>query len=143
MEVYLDNASTTFPKPRQVIDAIYNYMLTIGGNAGRGNYSNSIESNRYLYDAREIVCDFFGYDHPSNVIFTSNVTMSLNMLIRGILKPGDHVITSSMEHNSVIRPLYFCKENLSIELDIINANSDGFIDINVLKKKLIPKLNLL
>lgn len=136
MEVYLDNASTTFPKPKQVVDAMYNYMLTVGGNAGRGNYSNSLESNRYLYDAREIVCDFFGFDSPSNVIFTNNVTTSLNILIKGILRPGDHVITSSMEHNAVIRPLHFCQEHLKIKLDIINANSQGFVDVNDLKKKI-------
>lgn len=142
MEVYLDNASTTFPKPKQVLDAMYDYMLTIGGNAGRGNYSNSLESNRYLYDARETICNFFGYDSPSNVIFTSNVTMSLNILIKGILRPGDHVITSSMEHNSVIRPLYSCKEHLKIQLDIVNANFQGFIDINDLKSKITTKTKL-
>jgi cysteine desulfurase family protein len=142
MEVYLDNASTTFPKPKQVIDAMYNYMLNIGGNAGRGNYINSLQSNRYLYDAREIICNFFGYNSPSNVIFTNNVTTSLNILIKGILKPGDHVITSSMEHNSVIRPLFFCKEHLGIELDIINGNSEGFIDINNLRSKITDKTKL-
>lgn len=69
MEVYLDNSSTTFPKPKQVINAMCDYMLNVGGNAGRGNYSNSLQSNRYLYDARELICNFFGYDSPSNVIF--------------------------------------------------------------------------
>ena len=142
MEVYLDNSSTTFPKPKQVIDSMYNYMINIGGNAGRGNYSNSLQSNRYLYDAREIICDFFGYDSPSNVIFTNNVTTSLNVLIKGILKSGDHVITSSMEHNSVIRPLFYCKEQLQIELDIIEANSSGFVDINDLKSKINSKTKL-
>ena len=142
MEVYLDNSSTTFPKPKQVIDSMYNYMLNIGGNSGRGNYSNSLQSNRYLYEAREIICNFFNYDSPSNVIFTSNVTVSLNMLIKGILKPGDHVITSSMEHNSVIRPLISCKEHLSIELDILKANSSGFINVNDLKSKINNKTKL-
>lgn len=142
MNVYLDNSSTTFPKPKQVIDAMYNFMLTVGGNAGRGNYSNSLESNRYLYDARELICNFFGYNHPSNVIFTNNVTTSLNMLIKGILKPGDHVITSSIEHNSVIRPLYFCKDILPIELDIIQADSLGFINVNDLKNKINYKTKL-
>ena len=143
MEVYLDNASTTFPKPKQVIDAMYNYMLNIGGNAGRGNYSNTLQSNRYLYNAREIICEFFGYDSPSNVIFTNNVTTSLNILIKGILKAGDHVITSSMEHNSVIRPLFFCKENIGIELDIVDADSEGFIDTNNLKSKINDKTKLI
>jgi len=142
MEVYLDNSSTTFPKPKQVIDAMYNYMLNVGGNAGRGNYNNSLQSNRYLYDARELICDFFGYDAPSNVIFTSNVTVSLNVLIKGILQPGDHVITSSMEHNSVIRPLFFCKEHLQIKLDIVNANSMGFINLDDLKNKITKETKL-
>jgi len=142
VEVYLDNSSTTFPKPKQVIDSMYNYMLNVGGNAGRGNYNNSLQSNRYLYDAREIICDFFGYNCPSNVIFTSNVTTSLNILIKGILKTGDHVITSSMEHNSVIRPLSFCKENLQIKLDIIKANSMGFIDLDDFKNKITAKTKL-
>lgn len=142
MEVYLDNSSTTFPKPKEVIDGMYNYMLNIGGNSGRGNYSNSLESNRYLYDAREIICNFFNYDSPSNVIFTNNVTTSLNMLIKGILKPGDHVITSSMEHNSVIRPLIWCQDNLPIELDILKANSSGFININDFKDKITNKTKL-
>lgn len=142
MEVYLDNSSTTFPKPKQVIDAMYNYMLKVGGNAGRGNYSNTLDSNRFLYNAREVICNFFGYDSPSNVIFTNNVTTSLNILIKGILQPGDHVITSSMEHNSVIRPLFFCKKNLGIKLDILQANKNGFIDIDDFKNKITSKTKL-
>ena len=142
MEVYLDNAATTFPKPKQVIDAMYNYMLNIGGNAGRGNYSNSLQSNRCLYDARETICNFFGYDNPSNVIFTNNVTTSLNMLIKGLLKPGDHVITSSMEHNSVMRPLIDCKNSIHIDLDIVNADSKGFISIDDIEKSIRSETKL-
>lgn len=142
MEVYLDNASTTFPKPKQVVDAMYNYMLNIGGNAGRGNYSNSLQSNRYLYDARETVCSFFGYDNPSNVIFTNNVTTSLNMLIKGLLRNGDHVITSSMEHNSVIRPLIERKASINIELDIVDADSQGFVSVDEIKNKIRPETKL-
>lgn len=142
MEVYLDNASTTFPKPKQVVDAMYNYMLNIGGNAGRGNYSNSLQSNRYLYDARETVCSFFGYDNPSNVIFTNNVTTSLNMLIKGLLRNGDHVITSSMEHNSVIRPLIERKASINIELDIVDADSQGFVSVDEINNKIRPETKL-
>ena len=142
MEVYLDNSSTTFPKPKQVIDGMYDYMLNVGGNAGRGNYTNSLQSNRFLYEAREVVCDFFGFSSPSNVIFTNNVTTSLNMLIKGLLKAGDHVVTSSMEHNSVLRPLMNCKENLGINLDIITANKLGFINIDDFKNKITPKTKL-
>ncbi|SFD19218.1 aminotransferase class V-fold PLP-dependent enzyme [Clostridium uliginosum] len=142
MNVYLDNASTTFPKPKQVIDAMYNYMLNIGANAGRGNYSNSMQSNRYLYEARETISNFFGFNSPKHVIFTNNVTTSLNILIKGILKPGDHVITSSMEHNSVIRPIYHLKENNKINLDIVNANSLGFINPKDLENKITSKTKL-
>ena len=142
MDVYLDNSSTTFPKPKQVIDGMYNYMLNVGGNSGRGNYANSLQSNRLLYEARETICDFFGFSLPSNVIFTNNITTSLNILIKGLLKPGDHVITSSMEHNSVIRPLINCKENLGINLDIISADKLGFIDVDDFKCKITENTKL-
>ena len=128
MEVYLDNSATTFPKPKKVVDAIYNYMINVGGNSGRGNYSNSMQSNKLLYEARETVCNFFGFNNSQNVIFTNNVTTSLNTLIKGVLKSGDHVITSSMEHNSVIRPLFHAKENLNVEVDIVNADNLGFLN---------------
>lgn len=142
MQIYLDNASTTYPKPKEVIDAMYNYMLNIGGNAGRGNYDTSLESSRYLYDAREIVCNFFGFNSPNNVIFTNNVTTSLNILIKGILTHNDHVITSSMEHNSVIRPLFSCKDSLNINLDIAKTDSKGFIYLDDFRSKITPKTKL-
>lgn len=142
MDVYLDNSSTTFPKPKQVIDGMYNYMLNIGGNAGRGNYTNTLQSNRFLYEAREIVSDFFGFSSPSNVIFTNNVTTSLNMLIKGLVKQGDHVITSSMEHNSVLRPLINCKELLDINLDIIDADESGFINVSDFRSKITSTTKL-
>lgn len=142
MDVYLDNSSTTFPKPKQVIDGMYNYMIGVGGNAGRGNHANSLQSNRFLYEAREIVNDFFGFSSPSNVIFTNNVTTSLNILVKGLLKPGDHVITSSMEHNSVLRPLINCKELLGIDLDIIDGDSSGFINPSDFESKITNKTKL-
>ena len=142
MDVYLDNSSTTFPKPKQVIDGMYNYMLNIGGNAGRGNYTNTLQSNRFLYEAREIVSDFFGFSSPSNVIFTNNVTTSLNMLIKGLIKQGDHVIASSMEHNSVLRPLINCKELLDINLDIIDADESGFINVSDFRSKITSATKL-
>ena len=86
MRVYLDNSSTSFPKPKVVADSIYNYLVNIGGNPGRANHSNALESNRYLYMAREEIASFFNYDKIENVIFTNNITSSLNILINGILK---------------------------------------------------------
>lgn len=128
MDIYLDNASTTFPKPKSVPDAIYNFLTTVGGNSGRSNHSNALSTNRILYNARESISNFFNFDSPQNVIFTNNITTSLNTLLNGIIKPGDHIITSCMEHNSVIRPIYQLKSILNIEVDIVNANLEGFIN---------------
>lgn len=130
MKVYLDNASTTFPKPKVVADSIYNYLVNVGGNANRSNHQNTLESNREIFTARERIAKFFNYDKIENVIFTNNITASLNTLIKGSLRVGDHVITSSIEHNSVIRPLIWCKENLNIEIDFVKASSNGFINPN-------------
>lgn len=138
MKVYLDNASTTFPKPKVVSDSIYNYLINIGGNANRSNHSNALESNREIFLARERIAKFFNYDKFENVVFTNNITMSLNILIKGTLRKGDHVITSSLEHNSVIRPIISCKESLDVEVDFVDASFDGFInpkDIENLIKK--------
>lgn len=126
MEIYLDNASTTFPKPKIVIDSICNYLTNVGGNANRGNYSNSLDSNRSLLNARINIANFFNFDKPENVIFTNNITTSLNILIKGILNPGDHVISSTMEHNSVLRPLTELS-SLGIKTDFVQASQQGFI----------------
>ena len=143
MSIYLDNASTTFPKPKVVADAIYNFITHIGGNAGRSNHSNSLETNRILFETRSALAEFFNYNFIENVIFTNNITTSLNILIQGSLSKGDHVITSSMEHNSVIRPLYYMKENNNIELDIVNANSQGFINPSDIEKLIKPNTKLI
>lgn len=143
MKVYLDNGSTSFPKPKIVSDSIYNYLTNIGGNPGRSNHSNALEANRSVYIAREKICNFFNYDKPENVIFTNNITSSLNILLNGIIKSGDHVITSSMEHNSVIRPLYNLKNILDIDLDIVQANALGIIDVNNIKNLIKPNTKLI
>ncbi|MDS0527921.1 aminotransferase class V-fold PLP-dependent enzyme [Clostridium sp. SHJSY1] len=126
MNIYLDNASTSFPKPKSVVDSIYDYLVNVGGNANRSNYSNSLDSSRKLLSARENIADFFNFNKAENVIFTNNITSSLNMLIRGTLTSGDHVITSTMEHNSVLRPLNDLKQ-LGIDVDFVQANNMGFI----------------
>ncbi len=143
MKVYLDNGSTSFPKPKIVSDSIYNYLTNIGGNPGRSNHSNALEANRSVYIAREKICNFFNYDKSENVIFTNNITSSLNILLNGIIKSGDHVITSSMEHNSVIRPLYNLKNILDIDLDIVQANALGIIDVNNIKNLIKPNTKLI
>jgi len=136
--IYLDNASTTFPKPKNVTDAIYRFLTTIGGNPGRSNHENGMESNRLLLEARETIASFFNFDKIENVIFTNNITTSLNILINGCARNGDHIITSSMEHNSVLRPLINLKENGIIDLDIISADLFGFINVGDFKKAIKP-----
>ena len=138
MEIYLDNASTTFPKPKIVADSIYNYLVNIGGNANRGNYSNSLEGDKELFLAREKICNFFDFDKVSNVIFTNNVTSSLNILIRGLAKEGSHFISSTMDHNSTLRPLFDCKDNNGIELSLVEGDTKGFIDIAKLSELIQP-----
>ncbi|MGL4850250.1 MAG: aminotransferase class V-fold PLP-dependent enzyme [Clostridium sp.] len=128
MKVYLDNASTTFPKPSIVSESIFNYLTNVGGNANRSTSSNSLESNKIVFKTRKAIADFFNFNNPQNVIFTNNITTSLNILIKGILKSGDHVLTSSIEHNSVIRPLISCSNSLDIELEFVEANSYSFIN---------------
>lgn len=143
MNVYLDNASTSFPKPKAVCDSIYNFLANIGGNSGRSNHTNALESNRYVFDTRRNIASFFNFPKIENVIFTNNITSSLNILINGILKKGDHVITSSIEHNSVIRPLWNLKESNIIDLDITEANSLGIINVESIKTLIKPNTKLI
>ncbi len=102
---YLDNASTSFPKPPCVPDAVYAYMTRMGTNAGRGEYAGAFETDDLVLGAREKLCDLLGGEDPSCVVFTRNVTEALNLVLKGSLRAGDHVIASSMEHNAVMRPL--------------------------------------
>ncbi len=103
--IYLDNAATTFPKPACVADAVYKYMTNIGSNINRGGYGRAYKAEELVYDTRVILAELFGGSDPKRVIFTKNVTESLNVILKGLLKKSDHVIVSSMEHNAVMRPL--------------------------------------
>lgn len=134
MNIYFDNASTSFPKPKVVIEGISDFMYNFGGNAGRGSSSSSFTSSKIVYECREKLCNFFNFDKSENVIFTPNITTSLNILIYSIVQKGWHVITSSMEHNSVIRPLTRLKDEGIIELDIIKCDKNGYISIDDFRK---------
>lgn len=103
--IYFDNASTTFPKPQAVPDAMYQFMTQVGSNINRGCYEQAYRTEEIVYETRELLCRMFGGGDCRNVVFTRNVTESLNVLLKGFLKDGDHVIVSSMEHNAVMRPL--------------------------------------
>lgn len=102
---YLDNASTTFPKPPCVTEAVCRYMTEMGTNVGRGEYASAFDTEDLVFDTRVALCALLGGADPSDVVFTRNVTEALNLVLKGFLHPGDHVIVSSMEHNAVMRPL--------------------------------------
>ena len=142
MNIYLDNAATTFPKPPEVYNSIMNYMMNIGTNPGRGASTASLAGNRVILNCRYALMDFFHFDKVENVIFTSNVTTSLNTLIKSSVKKGWHVITSSMDHNATLRPLNSLFEKNIIELDIIPCSKDGLINIDDFINALKPNTKL-
>jgi len=131
--IYLDNAATSWPKPPEVLKAMTNVMECAGGNPGRSGHRLSIAAARVIYDTREETARFFGVSDPLRVIFTGNATHAINLALKGILKPGDHVVTSSMEHNAVMRPLRKL-EKQGVRLSIVPCAADGNIDVTNLAK---------
>ena len=130
--IYLDNAATTMKKPQCVIDAVVAAMSHMG-NAGRGATSAALDASRVIYDTREKLSDLFNLQNPSRVAFTCNSTESLNTAIKGILSSGDHAITTALEHNSVLRPLYDLQSK-GMELSIVDCDENGNIDYNDFEK---------
>lgn len=122
--IYLDNASTTFPKPKAVPEAMYRYMTSSGSNINRGCYDRAYAVEELVYETRQRLCSLFGGEDCRNVAFTKNVTESLNVILKGLLKPGDHVLVSSMEHNAVMRPLVQL-EKQGISFSRIPCRRDG------------------
>lgn len=129
--IYLDHAATTVDKPQCVADAVAQAMCHMG-NAGRGAHDASLDASRMIFDTRKRLSDLFHADGPEQVAFTANSTEALNMVIQGILNPGDHVITTQLEHNSVLRPLYHM-ERKGVELTILKADKAGNISCGELE----------
>lgn len=125
--IYLDNAATTLQKPRQVIDAVVQAMTSLG-NAARGAHSSSLSASRMVYDCRCKIARLFSCSLPENVIFTANSTEALNIALNGIFSPGDHVITTDLEHNSVLRPLYRLEQQGIITLSFVSADRSGRVN---------------
>ncbi|TFZ41315.1 aminotransferase class V-fold PLP-dependent enzyme [Soehngenia longivitae] len=130
---YFDNAATTFPKPDRVYDKVYEAMKEYAANPGRSGHKMALKANREVYDARVLISKFFHIEDCFNLIFTPNCTTALNMAIQGTLKEGDHVITTSMEHNSVLRPIKHL-ELLGVENTIVYADENGSISTDSIKK---------
>jgi cysteine desulfurase family protein len=132
--IYLDNAATSFPKPKETIERLNTFVTEVGGNPGRSGHNLSVEAARVMFDAREKLTVFIGGTDSERLIFTSNGTDSLNLAIMGLLNRGDHVITTSMEHNSVMRPLMFLVKHRGVELSVIQCDSSGYLDVDALKR---------
>ncbi len=132
--IYLDNAATSFPKPEKVYREILRCMREYCANPGRGSHRMSIESSRVVIQARESVASLFNISDPLQVCFTKNATEALNIAIKGVLKPGDHVITTCMEHNAVVRPLKTLERDAGIEISIVQGNEFGEINPENIKR---------
>ncbi|MGB9812339.1 MAG: aminotransferase class V-fold PLP-dependent enzyme [Thermovenabulum sp.] len=141
--IYFDNAATSFPKPERVINAMQNYFKNIGASPGRGGYKNSINAGRIIFETRSKLKKLFNAPKEENIIFTLNVTHAINYSLNGFLNAGDHVITTSMEHNSVIRPLRFLEKYRNIELTIINCDKNGILNPDDIRKAIKKNTKLI
>jgi len=140
--IYMDNAATSWPKPNTVYTRVLQSMEKYGANPGRSSHTMAVEAANLLLYGREMLCQLFNVSDPFRMIFTYNTTDSLNLAIKGTLKEGDHVITTSMEHNSVIRPLMHLA-NLGIETTIVPADSQGLVDPKDIEKSIKPNTRLI
>ena len=136
--IYLDNAATTLHKPPCVIDAVVRAMNSMG-NASRGSNDSALTASRIVYDTRVRLAKLFGCSRPDHVIFTSNSTEALNIALSGIFNPGDHVISTDCEHNSVLRPLYRQEEEGTISLSFVPADRKGRVDYADFERLIRPE----
>lgn len=139
-KIYLDNAATSFPKAPGVGDAVRHFIDQIGGNVNRSGY-DALTSDEMVFETREMLAHFFNFPTPENVIFTLNITYSLNFLLKGLLEPGDHVIVSSMEHNAVMRPLMQLQEQ-GVDFSRLVCDELGRLDANSLHTLVRPNTKM-
>lgn len=140
--VYFDNAATSWPKPESVYKAVDNCLRNVGANPGRSGHKMSIEAGRIVYDARDGIAELFNVDDPARITLGLNATDGLNVGIKCLLDPGDHVITSSMEHNSVMRPLRYLLEARKIELTVVQCDKTGYLNPADIEKNIRPNTKL-
>lgn len=143
MEIYLDNAATSFPKPEEVSKAVYEFIKYNGATAGRGAYEKAMASDKLVYETRKLISNLFNHNNPSSVILTSNVTESLNIVINGILKEGDHVITSSLEHNAVWRCLKTLEREKNISISVVPCTVEGYTNPHDVEKYINSNTSLI
>ncbi len=129
--IYLDNAATSWPKPAAMVQTMNDFNAAIGANPGRSGHRLSTDAARIIYDTRECLASLLGIDDPQQLVFTKNATEGLNTILQGLLRPGNHVLTTSMEHNSVMRPLRALVEQ-GIELSVVPCTNTGDICLDSL-----------
>ena len=135
--IYFDNAATSWPKPPGVTEAMVHFLNEVGANPGRAGHRRAVEAGRIVYNAREAVAELFNAYDPLRVAFGANVTEALNLALRGLLRPGDHVVTSSMEHNAMMRPLR-ALEAEGVEVTVVGCSTDGRLDLSALEAAIRP-----
>lgn len=140
--IYLDNAATTYPKPEKVYESIIDCMKNYCANPGRAGHKLAMKAAREIYDARENIARLLGISDPMSIVFTHNATDSLNLAIKGVLESKDHVITTSMEHNSVIRPIKALEEK-GVENTVVKCNEEGVLDCRDIEKAIKPNTKLI
>lgn len=140
--LYVDNAATSYPKPPDVVAAVTRYLSDNGSPAGRGAYRQALEVERELAECRRLLAELFGAPRASAVIFTSNGTDSLNTAILGLCRPGDHVIASTWEHNSVLRPLRMLADTRGVEVTLLEPDAQGLVTPEVIRTALRPQTRL-
>lgn len=140
--IYLDNAATTFPKPRSVLEHMVETYGRMGVSPGRGSYDLAVEAEELVQATRRQVARFFGASDPDYVTFASNATDALNLAIQGLVRPGDHVVSTQLEHNSVLRPLYHLSRQGIIDYDLVPFDGQGFIDPEDVARAIRPNTRL-
>lgn len=141
--IYLDNAATSWPKPEAVYRAVDDYQRRLGAPAGRGAYSEAAETERIVAACRQKIAELIDVSDPKRIIFTLNGTDSLNLALHGILRPGDHVVTSVCEHNSVLRPLHFLAEHRQVTASYVGCDSQGFVSPDDIRRAITPQTRLI
>lgn len=140
--IYLDNAATTFPKPESVYKAVENCLHEYGVSPGRAGHKLSLRASREVFRTRELAASLFNIANPMQIVFTSNATESLNLALKGILQKNDHVVTSSMEHNSVIRPLNALEEK-GMSFFVVQCDAKGFLNPDDIIKAIRPNTRMI
>jgi cysteine desulfurase family protein len=126
--IYLDNAATTYPKPKEVYDFMHDFYQSCSGSPGRSGHNQALEATEMVFQTRKMLCELFHGTDPNRLTFSYNASDSLNQILHGMLSKGDHVITSRLEHNSVLRPLFHREQEGMIEVTYLPFDSAGFID---------------